>query len=318
MIVAENLKKTYGRVSAIEDVSFEVNEGEILGFLGPNGAGKTTTMRILTGYTPPSGGRAVIAGYDLSKNPLEVRSVIGYLPENTPLYLDMDVRSFLGFAAQVKGIPAGERGKRIQEAMEETGTADVAQRTIGKLSKGYRQRVGLAQALIGNPKVLILDEPTVGLDPNQIREIRQLIKEMAGKRTVILSTHILPEVSMICERVIIIHQGRIVAADVVGELTRRNAESRQIRMLIKAPAAEINQALKELKGIQHIETIELAADKDMNQVSLRTDADKDIRPELVNRIVGQGWQVYEIRSMEPTLEDIFVSIISREKEVIHE
>lgn len=315
MIVAENIKKMYGRVTAIDDVSFEVAEGEILGFLGPNGAGKTTTMRILTGYSPPTSGKATITGLDIQKNSLEVRRSIGYLPENTPLYNDMDVLSFLGFVSQVKGIAPGNRASEIREAMEETGITAVAHRTIGKLSKGYRQRVGLAQALIGNPKVLILDEPTVGLDPNQIREIRELIKNMAGKRTVILSTHILPEVSMICERVLIINEGRIVASDAVGELSRRMAKSRQIRMLVKAPASQVNSALSEIRGIHQIDCRETDGESGVCQILVETDPSCDLRPELSNRIVGRGWDLFEVRSMDPTLEDIFIEIIAGEKEV---
>lgn len=314
MIVAENIKKVYGRVTAIDDVSFEVAEGEILGFLGPNGAGKTTTMRILTGYSPPSAGKATVAGFDVMKNSLDIRRCIGYLPENTPLYNDMDVLSFLGFVAQVKGISPGDRGAQIREAMAETGITGVAQRTIGKLSKGYRQRVGLAQALIGDPKVLILDEPTVGLDPNQIREIRELIKNMAGRRTVILSTHILPEVSMICARVLIINEGRIVASDAVGELSRRMAKSRQIRLLVKAPGEQLSSALSNVEGITKVDCREVQGDSRLCQVLLETDPARDLRPDLSNWIVGKGWELYEVRSMDPTLEDIFIEIIAGEKE----
>ncbi|RJP31484.1 MAG: ATP-binding cassette domain-containing protein [Candidatus Omnitrophota bacterium] len=315
MIVAEKLKKVFSRVVAIEDVSFEVAEGEILGFLGPNGAGKTTTMRILTGYTPPTSGRAVIAGFDVREASLQARQQIGYLPENTPLYREMDVLSYLGFAAQVKGIPPGDRARKMREAMEETGIQDVAQRTINKLSKGYKQRVGLAQALLGDPKVLILDEPTVGLDPNQIREIRELIKNMAGKRTVILSTHILPEVSMICERVMIIHEGRLVASDAVGHLKSRLARSRTIQLTLAAPAAEVNDALAELRGIQKIECKESDEGDGRCRIRVETDPEMELSPDIVNRVVGKGWKLYEIQSLEPTLEDIFVDIIAGEKEV---
>jgi ABC-2 type transport system ATP-binding protein len=314
MIVAENIKKVYGRVTAIDDVSFEVAEGEILGFLGPNGAGKTTTMRILTGYSPPTAGRATVAGFDVMKNSLDVRRSIGYLPENTPLYNDMDVLSFLGFVAQVKGISPGDRGAQIREAMAETGVTAVAQRTIGKLSKGFRQRVGLAQALIGDPKVLILDEPTVGLDPNQIREIRELIKNMAGRRTVILSTHILPEVSMICARVLIINEGRIVASDAVGELSRRMGKSRQIRLTVKAPVEQLASALDGVQGITKVDCREIQGDDRLCQVLLETDPVRDLRPDLSNWIIGKGWELYEVRSMDPTLEDVFIEIIAGEKE----
>ncbi|MDP8242991.1 MAG: ATP-binding cassette domain-containing protein [Candidatus Hinthialibacter antarcticus] len=311
MITVEKLRKTFNRFTAVDDVSFRVEEGEILGFLGPNGAGKTTTMRIITGYTPPSAGTAVVDGHDVKNDPLAVRQVIGYLPENTPLYLDMDVVGFLTFAAKVKGIPSSERDPAIREALEETGTLEVANRTIGKLSKGFRQRVGLAQALLGNPKVLILDEPTVGLDPNQIREIRELIRSMAGKRTVILSTHILPEVSMVCDRVVIINRGHIVAADAVSALSSHVSQSKLIRLTVEAPATEINSALSEIKGVQNIETIEMPGSQ--CQVNIKSATDADIRPELSNRIVGKGWQLYEIRSMDPTLEDIFVEIIASDK-----
>ncbi len=315
MIVAEKLKKVYSRVTAIEDVSFEVQEGEILGFLGPNGAGKTTTMRILTGFTPPTSGRAVIAGFDVKESSLDARRNIGYLPENTPLYREMDVLSYLGFAAQVKNIPPGDRARKIREVMEECGILDVSRRTIDKLSKGYKQRVGLAQALLGDPKVLILDEPTVGLDPNQIREIRELIKNMAGQRTVILSTHILPEVSMICERVMIIHEGRLVASDAVGQLKTRLAKSKHVEITLEAPPAEINTALSELQGVQQIECKESDTSENLCVVSVTTDPDKELRPDIVNRVVGKGWKLYDIHSLEPTLEDIFVEIIAGDQEV---
>jgi ABC-2 type transport system ATP-binding protein len=241
---------------------------------------------------------------------------MGSLPENTPRYLDMDVGSYLGFVSEVKGIAPGERGKQILEAMEETGIKDVANRMIGKLSKGYRQRVGLAQALIGNPKVLILDEPTVGLDPSQIREIRQLIKDMAGKRTVILSTHILPEVSMICERVLIIHQGRIVAADAVGELKQRSSATQQLQLIVKAPADQVHAELSQFEGLDKLECVDMAGSEGLCQVSINLNTQNDLRPDLANRIVGKNWPLYEIRSMEPSLEEIFVDIIAREKEEV--
>ncbi len=316
MIVAENLNKIYGRVTAIADVSFEVEEGEILGFLGPNGAGKTTTMRILTGFLTPTSGKAVIAGYDVQNDSVNARRQIGYLPENTPLYNEMDVLSFLGFAAQIKGIPPGDRAAQIRNTMHETGIEGVATRSLGKLSKGYRQRVGLAQALLGDPKVLILDEPTVGLDPAQIREIREVIKNMAGKRTVILSTHILPEVSMICERVMIINDGRLVAADAVGDLQRRLARSRLIRVLSKAPSDQVSGMLSELDGVSKVECVLVPNEEGVCQLSIETSPDQDLRPMIASQIVNKGWDLYEVRSMDPTLEDIFVDITMGEKKEV--
>src|SRR6185503_13375320 len=219
VIEVQHLTKRYGRVTAVHDVSFRVERGEILGFLGPNGAGKTTTMRILTGYMPATEGKAIVAGFDVFDQPIEAKRRTGYLPETPPLYPDMTVIEYLGFVARIKGVPPGERRQRVQQVMERTRVADMANRLCAKLSKGYRQRVGLAQALIHNPDVLILDEPTAGLDPKQIIETRELIKDLAGDHTVILSTHILPEVSQTCERVVIINAGRVVAIDTPDNLT---------------------------------------------------------------------------------------------------
>ena len=314
MITADNLSKVFGKVTAVDGISFEVAEGEILGFLGPNGAGKTSTMRIITGCSPPTGGSAVVAGFDIQKDPLKARRHIGYLPENTPLYTEMDVIGYLAFVSKLKGVSSGDRPAQLRLVMEEAGVAHVANRTIGKLSKGYKQRVCLAQALIGNPKVLVLDEPTVGLDPNQIREIRELIKGMAGKRTVILSTHILPEVSMVCDRVMIINDGKIVASDAVGELSKHVAAKRTIRLEVKAPAGEINPLLSDLNGVHEIACAESELSSDICRVTVSTDADKDLRPDISSRLVGKGWDLYEIRLDDPTLEDIFVEIISGRKE----
>jgi ABC-2 type transport system ATP-binding protein len=221
VIEVQHLTKRYGPVTAVDDVSFSVQRGEILGFLGPNGAGKTTTMRVLTGYMPPTDGKAVVAGYDVFEQPIEAKRRTGYLPETPPLYPDMTVRDYLSFVSRIKGVPRAERTARVNEMMEKTRIADVANRHCGKLSKGYRQRVGLAQALMHNPDVLILDEPTAGLDPKQIIETRQLIKALAGDHTIILSTHILPEVSQTCQRVVIINRGKVVAVDTPDNLTSR-------------------------------------------------------------------------------------------------
>ena len=221
MIEVEHLTKRYGTVTAVDDVSFRVNKGEILGFLGPNGAGKTTTMRVLTGYMPATDGRAAVAGYDVFDQPIEAKQRTGYLPETPPLYPDMTVREYLHFVAKIKGVAPKDRAARVDQVMARTWVTDMANRACGKLSKGYRQRVGLAQALIHNPDVLILDEPTAGLDPKQIIETRRLIKELAGDHTIILSTHILPEVEQTCQRVVIINKGRVVAEDTPENLTRR-------------------------------------------------------------------------------------------------
>lgn len=220
MIEARSLFKSYGELQAVSGISFRVDKGEILGFLGPNGAGKTTTMRMLTGALPPTSGTAVIAGYDILEQPLEVKRRIGYLPEHPPLYLDLGVTSYLKFVTKIKGVPASERADRIDWTLKRCGLGEVRKRLIGNLSKGFRQRVGLAQAIIHRPEVLVLDEPTIGLDPRQIREIRELIRELSKEHTIILSTHILPEVTMICNRAIIINRGKIVLEGKVADLTR--------------------------------------------------------------------------------------------------
>src|SRR5919201_2131724 len=238
MIEVENLTKRYGEKLAIQDVTFDVQPGEILGFLGPNGAGKSTTMRILSGYMPASDGTATIAGFDVFTQSLEARRRIGYLPENTPLYLEMTVRGYLSFMAEMRGVPRRQRGERVATVMEQTRVADRADWIIGKLSKGYRQRVGLEQALVHNPPVLILDEPTVGLDPRQIIETRNLIRGLAGEHTVILSTHILPEVSATCQRVLIINDGEIAAEDTPDNLTRRLRGAETLQVEVRGPREE--------------------------------------------------------------------------------
>jgi ABC-2 type transport system ATP-binding protein len=243
MIEARNLSKSYGELHAVNGISFRVDQGEILGFLGPNGAGKTTTMRMLTGALPPSSGTAIIAGFDILEKPLEVKKRIGYLPENPPLYPDLNVTSYLKFVMKIKGVPAAERNERIDWSIERCGLQEVRKRVIGNLSKGFRQRVGLAQAIINRPDVLVLDEPTIGLDPRQIREIRELIRELSKEHTIILSTHILPEVTMICGRAVIINRGRIVLEGSVAELTReRTLEELFIDLIAKEesePKAEV-------------------------------------------------------------------------------
>ncbi len=246
MVEVVGLTKFYGEVKALEEVTFDVRRGEILGFLGPNGAGKTTTMRILTGFLSPTSGTAKVAGYDVVENSLEVRRLTGYLPETVPLYNEMRVRDYLGYMARIRGVPRRRIRERVDDVVGRCGLTEVANRLIGHLSKGYRQRVGIAQALVHDPQVLILDEPTIGLDPVQVREVRQLIKSMAGERTIILSTHILPEVSMTCERVLIIHKGRIVAEDTPEGLSRRLQQSERILVRLARPPSQPLRAFSQL------------------------------------------------------------------------
>src|SRR6188472_2110181 len=249
VIEVQHLTKRYGRVTAVDDVSFRVEPGEILAILGPNGAGKTTTMRILTGYMPASEGRATVAGYDVFSHPIEAKARTGYLPETPPLYPDMTVREYLDFVARIKRVPSGERKARVDAVMKRTHVDDMAARACGKLSKGYKQRVGLAQALIHNPEVLILDEPTAGLDPKQIIETRDLIRSIAGDHTIVLSTHILPEVSQTCQRVVIINKGRVVAVDTPDNLTARLKGTETMFIQVDAPGADVAGALGAIGGV---------------------------------------------------------------------
>ena len=252
MIEVQHLTKQYGRVTAVNDISFRVERGEILGFLGPNGAGKTTTMRILTGYMPATEGKAVVAGFDVFDQPIEAKRRTGYLPETPPLYHDMTVKEYLDFVAKIKGVPAAGRRERIRQVMERVQVADMAGRLCSKLSKGYRQRVGLAQAILHNPDVLILDEPTAGLDPKQIIETRNLIKALAGDHTIILSTHILPEVSQTCDRVVIINKGRVVAEDTPHNLTARLQGSETLYIQVDANGADASGALQRVPGVTRV------------------------------------------------------------------
>lgn len=312
MIEVKNLTKYYGPVMAVEDVSFSVKKGEILGLLGPNAAGKTTTMRILTCFLSPTRGEARVAGFDVSKEPLEVRRRIGYLPENAPLYLDMRVSGYLEFMAQIKGIEPAKRKKSIAEVMENCGIANVSSRIMGHLSKGYRQRVCLAQALLNQPQVLILDEPTLGLDPKQIIEIRELIKKLAGKRTVILSTHILPEVSMTCQRVVIINEGRVVAEDTPQNLARALEKSNQILLEIEGPSSEVASELAKIPGVLRV-NLKDSLSQNMHLYLVESEKDIDIRRKLSSKIVHKDWGLLEIRPVSMNLEDVFVKLVTEEK-----
>jgi ABC-2 type transport system ATP-binding protein len=313
MIEVEQLSKTYGPIRAIEDVSFVVEKGEILGFLGPNGAGKSTTMRILTCFMPPTSGTARIAGYDIFEDSLQVRRRLGYVPENAPLYTDMPVVSFLKFAAEVKGLSRRERLRQVGQVMDDCGIKDVQHRYIGKLSKGYRQRVALAQALLGNPDVLILDEPTIGLDPRQIIDIRQLIKGLAGQKTVILSTHILPEVSMTCQRVIIINRGRLVAVDTPENLTTKLQTSSRLLVRVEGPATEVVRALGAVAGVQTVKE-DGSGPAHVVTCVVESKKDRDVRKDVAATVVRQNWGLLELRPVDLTLEDVFVRLVTEEKE----
>jgi ABC-2 type transport system ATP-binding protein len=310
VIEVEHLTKRYGPVTAVDDISFSVQRGEILGFLGPNGAGKTTTMRVLTGYMPPTEGKVVVAGYDVFEQPIEAKRRTGYLPETPPLYPDMTVRDYLSFVARIKGVPRGERTARIDEMMQKTRISDVANRDCGKLSKGYRQRVGLAQALMHNPDVLILDEPTAGLDPKQIIETRQLIKALAGDHTIILSTHILPEVSQTCQRVVIINRGKVVAVDTPDNLTSRLRGSETMYLQVDAAGADVASVLQRVSGVTRV----AITDTKQQIVGYEVDSEsgRDVRRELAAAIVGRGWGLLEMRPMRLSLEEIFLHVTTEE------
>ena len=313
MIEVQHLTKRYGRVTAVDDVSFKVERGEILGFLGPNGAGKTTTMRILTGYMPATDGKAIVAGFDVFDQPIEAKRRTGYLPETPPLYPDMSVVEYLTFVSKIKDVPAAERRQRVKAVMERTRIADMANRQCSKLSKGYRQRVGLAQALIHNPDVLILDEPTAGLDPKQIIETRQLIKELAGNHTIILSTHILPEVSQTCQRVVIINKGRVVAIDTPDNLTARLQGSATMYVQVDVAGADATSATGALGRIAGVTRV-VEADRRDSAVGFEIESERgrDVRRELAKTVIANGWGLLELRPMRMSLEEIFLSLTTDE------
>jgi len=310
MIEVENLTKRYGPTLAVSDVTFQVQKGEILGFLGPNGAGKTTTMRVITGYLPPTAGRVRVAGYDVVEEPLEAKRRTGYLPETPPVYPDMTVTEYLDFVGRIKGISRHELKSRREEIEAKCAITEVRQRQIGKLSKGYRQRVGLAQALIHNPEVLVLDEPTAGLDPKQIIETRQLIKGLAGQHTVILSTHILPEASKTCQRVVVINAGKIVAVGTPDELTRHLQGFETILVVVEGAAGEVTDKLQRVAGVSQVEV----RDTFDGRVTFEVHAEKgrDVRADLARTVVQSGWKLYELKTSGMSLEDIFLKLTTKD------
>ncbi|MCC3505511.1 MAG: ATP-binding cassette domain-containing protein [Microcoleus sp. PH2017_19_SFW_U_A] len=318
MIEVEHLSKTYGSTAAIADVSFSVEAGEILGFLGPNGAGKTTTMRILSGYLPASSGTARIAGLDVHENSMAVRQRIGYLPENPPLYPEMSVEGFLFFVARIKQVPAGDRARRVTSAIERCGLVDKRKVLIRKLSKGFRQRVGIAQAIVHDPPVIILDEPTVGLDPRQIIEVRNLIKSLAGEHTIILSTHILPEVSMTCSRVTIINRGQIVAAGTPERLMGELATGEGYEVEVEGEADLLNSLLlPSLENVRGVRSIELIPSQQFlaSRYRLRAECESEVEPgrEIAAAIIASGFGLCEMRRNRATLEDVFLRLTAAQK-----
>ncbi|NPV57341.1 MAG: ABC transporter ATP-binding protein [Anaerolineae bacterium] len=300
MIQVEKLSKDYGNRRAISDLDFTIEKGEVVGFLGPNGAGKTTTMRILTGYLPPTTGKVEIGGFDILDQSLEVRKLVGYLPETIPLYNDMTVFDYLYYMASLRNIK--DREIRIEEITERLGLADRLDGYVGKLSKGMRQRVGLAQAIIHRPEVLILDEPTIGLDPAQIIEVRNLIKEIGNEHTVLLSTHILPEVEQVCDRVLIINNGRIVAEDSTERLQSRLMGSQRIILKIRDDIAEVSSLIASTPGVLSIQQ------KDDNTMEFETAAGDDARAEVARRVIKAGHDLLELRSISMSLEEIFLEL----------
>lgn len=317
MIEVEHLSKQYGSATAIEDVTFGVEPGEILGFLGPNGAGKTTTMRILTGYLPASAGTARVAGYEVHEQSMAVRQRIGYLPETPPLYPEMTVEGFLYFVARLKGVNAGDRAQRVQSAMERCNLTEKRRILIRKLSKGYRQRVGIAQAIVHDPPAIILDEPTVGLDPRQIIEVRNLIKNLAGSHTVILSTHILPEVSMTCSRVAIINKGRIVATGTPDSLMAQLTGGSGYELEIEGEIATVQRTIATVSGVKLVEPI-VAADLPTDHFKLRIVAEPGaelIGREIAAAVVGSGAGLYEMRRTQASLETVFLQLTTEENPI---
>jgi ABC-2 type transport system ATP-binding protein len=313
MIEVQNLTKQYGPVTAVNDVSFRVEAGEILGFLGPNGAGKTTTMRIITGFIPATEGKVMVAGYDVFEKPLDAKRRTGYLPETPPLYPDMTVREYLQFVGRIKGVASRELNGRVDESMKRARVADMAGRHCGKLSKGYRQRVGLAQAIIHNPDVLILDEPTAGLDPKQIIETRRLVKELAGNHTIVLSTHILPEVAQTCQRVVIINKGKVVAVDTPANLTARLRGSESLLLQVDGEAAQVTATLQRVPGVVRVQAGE--SHDHVGSYEIDSEHGRDVRRDLARAVVGSGFGLLELRPVRMSLEEVFLSLTTEERPV---
>jgi ABC-2 type transport system ATP-binding protein len=311
LIEVDHLTKSYGKNLAVNDISFTVSKGEILGFLGPNGAGKTTTMRILTGYLPATTGSARIAGFDVFEQSMEVRRRIGYLPENPPLYPEMNVQSYLEFVARIKGVAGADIPNRVDRAMEMATLKDRRDELIKRLSRGFKQRVGIAQAIVHNPDVVILDEPTVGLDPKQIIEVRKLIKGLAGEHTIILSTHILPEASQTCDRVVIINRGRIAAVDTPENLTTQLKGSERVQMEVRGEEEALRDALEQVEGVTKVE-VEAIENSDHLKAIVESESGIDLRGKLAAAAIGKGLELFELKAVSLSLEDIFLQLTTEE------
>ena len=311
MIEVTNLTKYYGDFPAVENLSFTVNKGEILGFLGPNAAGKTTTMRVLTGFMPPTSGTVKIAGFDVIDQSLEVRRHIGYLPETVPLYTDMSILEYLDFMGQLRGMDRQWRTRRISEVIDICRLGEYRSSLIGKLSKGFRQRVGIAQAVLHEPEVLIMDEPTIGIDPIQVVETRNLIKSFGGEHTLILSTHILPEVSMVCERVIIIHEGQVVAMDRPDNLSERLRGTERIEADIRGPSAQVMSALRDIPGVQEVTRTDR---EDVGIYNIETSSGADLREQISNLVHDRGWGLLRLQPIQMSLEEIFLRLTATESD----
>jgi len=306
VIKIENVTKMYGPTVAVQDISFQVEKGEILGFLGPNGAGKTTTMRIITGYFPPTDGNVYVLGYSILSDPLEVKRRIGYVPENPSMYNDMKVLEYLKFIGAIKDVPKSQLQDSIEKTVALCALKSVTHKRIGELSRGFQQRVALGQALINDPPVLVLDEPTSGLDPKQIHEIRMLIKSMAGERTIILSTHILPEVSMTCSKVVIINEGQITAAGSTEEIGRNLERSHQIEIMAEGPAEKIIDHIRKVKGVDNV------INQGINYI-VDVDKDSDVRAEIAKSIVTGDFDLLELHTRSLSLEDVFLRLVTEEE-----
>lgn len=307
MITVQDLTKYYGFTPAISRLTFEVGRGEIVGFLGPNGAGKTTTLKILAGFMPPTSGQAFINGYDCVTDSLAVRRSLGYLPETAPLYTELTVSEFLRFAARAKGVDSKREPTEVDRVVEACGLGEVRNTLISSLSKGFRQRLGLAQALLHSPPLLILDEPTIGLDPAQIVEIRQLIKDLSGDHTVVLSSHILPEVSQLCQRVIIINKGQIVASDTPENLSRQLGQGSRQRIEVRGPASEVMAALRGLAGVKDV------VHQGETAFLVKAGEDQELRPEIARLVVARGWDLLTMQAQDFTLEEVFLNLVTEEE-----